>query len=646
MKKIGAALALLLLVSSLSAWAGVDRWTPFGRGDDSVVDLLLQPGEPSTLQAVTSDGRVFRSTDGGAAWIFWGLGLEFGTKRIAADPGDPRAMVAVNTVGAVFRSTDAGRFWSRLPRVVDEERDPAVASLATGAGTIYVGGRTLYVSRDGGQSWIDTTPVQDYVPSMTVDPADPLTVWFATFGGLWKTADGGETFSPSLRPPYEIGSPGVTAVAVSPSRPSTVYAGANRRSYVSVDGGATWQPGGDVGIGDLSALAVDLVSPATVYAGGPGGIARSTDAGATWRTLIPFLATSSLVLDPDHPGILYAGTSGDGLYVSRDGGLSWARRDRVGMGYPRTTFIERDPRTSMLYLFHATLGNALLRSADDGRTWTPFGDFAAFQPNLVGLAFDRREPGVLYAASTLHGPFRIEPDGEARRLPLDAVREMYAVATSGPAVLYGNSWAGYRSEDGGETFKAVLPHVVDKGPDPAAWEDDTVRAVLRLIADPADPRTVYAFTNQAGPGTSLDVVLRSDDTGLHWRRLLAGDLEALAVDALDPGTLYVVQRETPREPSTLLRSRDGGRTWRRIARLPFFEVRDLVVDTKHPSVLWAGTAEGVLRSTDGGKTWTPFNAGLARPGLTDIAKLATDPAVPGRLFAMPYAGGLFEITVP
>lgn len=57
MKKL-AALALLLLIP-LAARAGVDRWTPFGRGDDSVVDLLLTP---AGLRVVASDGRVFEIT--------------------------------------------------------------------------------------------------------------------------------------------------------------------------------------------------------------------------------------------------------------------------------------------------------------------------------------------------------------------------------------------------------------------------------------------------------------------------------------------------------------------------------------------------------------------------------------------------------
>lgn len=630
MKKT-AALVLLLLVTPLTAMAGVDRWTPFGRGEDGVADLLLTP---TGLHSVASDGRVFRSTDGGAAWQYWGVGLGPIVRRIAADPADPGMMAAVVSQGDVYLSRDAGRFWSRLPHRVDEEVDPAVASLKMAAGTIYVGGRYLYLSHDFGETWIDTTPVQGYVPAITVDPTDPRTVWFATSEGLWKTTDAGETFTLTLNPPYEIGNYGVTAVAVAPSRPSTVYAGANRRSYSSTDGGATWQPGGDAGIGDLIALAVDPAVPTKVYATGPAGIALSLDGGATWEVLIENLATASLILAAD--GTLFAGTYGDGLYASRDAGQSWARRDRVGMGYPVTTFIKRHPRSlSVLYLFHATTGRGFLRSLDNGRTWAPFSDIPG---TLVDLDFDNRRPAILYAVTLSHGAWRIEPDGTAKRMPVPTQREMYSVVTSGPVVLVGNSWAAYRSGDFGETWVTTLPHIVRKEPG-----GDVVRSVLQLVTDKFDT-TVYAFTSESGPGGNRYVALWSPDTGRHWYVMRSGDLNAMAVDQAHHGTLYIAERDGDR--TVLLRSRDSGRLWQRIGMIPGSGVFSLVVDRKHPGVLWASNELGVLRSEDGGRTWVPFNAGLARPGLTDLVRLSQDTAARGRLYAMPYAGGLFEITVP
>ncbi|HEX3131209.1 MAG TPA: hypothetical protein VH394_27990, partial [Thermoanaerobaculia bacterium] len=410
------AFALLLLVTPLMAKAGVNRWTPFGRGDDTVLDLLLTP---QGLYSITSDGRLFRSGDSGVTWEY----LASVGGLMAADPLNPRVMTAVTQPGDVYRSVDAGRSWGHLRWPVDQETyTPGIASIKTAAGTIYVGGLSLYVSRDNGESWSSSNPVEGAVSAMAVDPSKPRTVWFASTAGLWKTVDAGKTFS------LVLGGEGFTAVAVSPSRPATLYAGGSGRSWSSQDGGATWRPGGDPGVADLTALAVDPAMPAKVYAAGLGGVAASQDGGATWTVLGSRPAAFSLIAA--RKGLLFAGTDGDGLQLSRNGGRSWSRQDQVGMGYPQAAFIGRD-RGGALYLYHYfTAGPGLLRSADDGRTWTPVNDIPADQIALYGVAVDRRRSGVLWAVGP-DGTFRIGKDGVMRRLPVSPQLEMDHVATVG-----------------------------------------------------------------------------------------------------------------------------------------------------------------------------------------------------------------------
>jgi hypothetical protein len=58
---------------------------------------------------VATDRGVFRSTDGGSAWVRLGLEAEVAALAIAAD--DPRTLVAVDTGGRVYRSRDRGVTW-------------------------------------------------------------------------------------------------------------------------------------------------------------------------------------------------------------------------------------------------------------------------------------------------------------------------------------------------------------------------------------------------------------------------------------------------------------------------------------------------------------------------------------------------------
>jgi photosystem II stability/assembly factor-like uncharacterized protein len=111
-------------------------------------------------------------------------------------------------------------------------------------------GRTLVRTTDAGASWQPITQglPQQVVTALTVDPKQPETVYAGLYptynkdvisatGGIYKTTNGGDTWTPTF--------PGITpgALAVDPTRPSTIYAvvhGRKERLARSTDGGRTW----------------------------------------------------------------------------------------------------------------------------------------------------------------------------------------------------------------------------------------------------------------------------------------------------------------------------------------------------------------------------------------------------------------------
>lgn len=198
-------------------------------------------------------------------------------------------------------------------------------------------------------------------------PGDPLTYYVgAASGGIWKTTDGGVNWKPVFdgQPVQSIG-----ALAISRSDPNVVWAGtgeAHIRSHISigqgiyksVDAGKTWTLMGLEKTGRIARVVVHPTNPDVVVvcalgtAYGPQqerGIFRTTDGGLTWaRTLFVDENTgcSDLIADPTNPRTLFAGmwqieihtwgrTSGGpggGLFISHDGGVTWARQ--VGHGLP------------------------------------------------------------------------------------------------------------------------------------------------------------------------------------------------------------------------------------------------------------------------------------------------------------------------
>jgi hypothetical protein len=112
----------------------------------------------------------------------------------------------------------------------------------------------------------------------------------------------------------------VAAAAVDPSNTSIVYISTAGGLFKSTDGGGSWTLMHDAPAGDL---AIDPVTPTTFYmSGGDSGVFKSTDGGLTWSALNAGLEghqVGELAIDPRTPGTLYAATEA-GVFVIRQEG--------------------------------------------------------------------------------------------------------------------------------------------------------------------------------------------------------------------------------------------------------------------------------------------------------------------------------------
>ncbi|MBW8906735.1 MAG: hypothetical protein JF611_13910 [Betaproteobacteria bacterium] len=139
--------------------------------------------------------------------------------------------------------------------------------------------------------------------ALAVDPRNADIVYAGNVVGVYKSLDGGVT--------WRRGATGsIAALLIDPRNPDTVYAGtADRGVLKSTDGGATWVALGADLTGyldrlalfpNISALAIDPLVPTTLYAGTPGGVFKSVDSGATWMptALIQHSALISLNVPP------------------------------------------------------------------------------------------------------------------------------------------------------------------------------------------------------------------------------------------------------------------------------------------------------------------------------------------------------------
>jgi photosystem II stability/assembly factor-like uncharacterized protein len=230
----------------------------------------------------------------------------------------------------------------------------------------------------------------------------------ATGGGLWKTTDKGETWTPVTD--GHVGSSSVGAVAVSESNPDVVYIGMGETCirgnimsgdgvYKSSDAGKTWTHIGFKDARNISKIRIHPTNPDIVYVaafghhGGPNeerGVFKSTDGGKTWkRTLFRDAKTAAIDLSMDaaNPQVLYAalweayrleyqmssGGPGSGLFKSTDGGDTWSEITRApGMpaGVIGRIGIAVSPADSTrVYALVENENGGLFRSDDAGLSW-------------------------------------------------------------------------------------------------------------------------------------------------------------------------------------------------------------------------------------------------------------------------------------
>ena len=245
-----------------------------------------------------------------------------------------------------------------IPRAIDSTRAGATATTAAPLDSaILKGYRWRSIGPDRGGRSIAVSGVK----------GRPREAYFgAVGGGLWKTTDGGMTWSAITD--GHVKSASVGAVAVSESNPDVVYIGmgescirgnimAGDGVYKSTDAGKTWTHVGlDAGgtKQNISKIRIHPTNPDIVWVavfgqhGAPNedrGVFKTTDGGKTWKKVLyrdDKTGAIDISVDRTNPNVLYAalweayrveyqmssGGPGSGLYKSTDGGDTWTEITR------------------------------------------------------------------------------------------------------------------------------------------------------------------------------------------------------------------------------------------------------------------------------------------------------------------------------
>lgn len=359
--------------------------------------------------------------------------------------------------------------------------------------------------------------------------------------------------------------------------------------------------------GRVVSLAPHPTDAAVCYAASAsGGLWKTTDGGASWLPLTDQLAilnSGYVALDPTDPDVVYYGTgeywtgsSGDGIFRSEDGGMTWERvatSAQVGSQITGIAVSPANPNT-----IHVTSNAGTYLSLDGGTNWSQ------------------------------------RLSGACPSLAIDPVN------TSN--VLVGRQGQGvYRSTNAGLSYTKLA----------GGLPTTNIGLVLVDLCD-ASPSDMYAAI--IGTNGNVNGLFRSTNAGSTWTKKTATPnfcasqcwYDAyVSVDPVDPDVVYLGGVDPRYAEAGVIKSINGGDSWT--------EISQFSGGTLHPDhhvlafgandTMWEGNDGGVWKSTNGGASWINCNNGL---GTAQLYTVALHPAFPDRMLGGTQDNGTPERVGP
>lgn len=611
----------------------------------SFMNIEIDPTNPDVLYAATNVGNtygasggsstaplgnrgIWKSTDAGQTWRNLNPG-NFTTDRSATDVlldsrRPQRVFAAIYNLG-IYRSEQGGEpgTWTKLGGGLP---DPGTTSNPVFTRIEIAAGPPL------------ASAAESTFYAAFADSKD------ATLLGIWRSTDGGETWTKLVTPQTRGQASYNLALAVDPLDANIVYYGTSANSsnnggtvFRSQDGGQTWR---DLSTGDgtgglhadTHAIVISSTDRNILFTGNDGGIWRTNNAldnTVTWRSLNATLNITqfqAIALHPTNPNFIIGGTQDNGTNVF-SGNLGW-QQTRGGDG----GFVLVDQSNPQV-LYH-TFYN---QNNSDGQS-------AQIGPEISlngGLSWQRRG---CFSCSMTQGNFN-PADRVAFYAPM--AQHTGFTAASGNVIYFGTHRL-YRTADRGMTWTGLGASSDGFG------KDLTKGTTGRLTAIAAHPRgdndeeivwigvsdgTVQVTTN-AGAGASATF------TNVTKAPLPNRFVTSIALDANNTQRAVVTfsgfNLVTPSTPGHVFITNDRGNSWMDISgNLPDVPVTSVALNPHDANMIYIGTDLGVFQTSDGGQTWLRLSEGMPRVATFMVRyHEATD-----TLVAATHGRGIYRLTM-
>ena len=550
--------------------------------------------------------------------------------------------------GGVWKTTDGGNTWNTttdalaaigISDIAVNPENPSVIYLATGDGdfgvvkTYSIG---IIKSTNGGINW-QPTNISYQIADQTafrrilINPDSPDIMIATSSDGIYRTADGWNSFSQVISGHFKD-------LEYKPSNFSVIYAtsydyAGNAEIYKSIDGGLSFSESmtGMTISGKVNRieLAVTPDNPNVIYAlcsdasnNGFYALYKSTNSGASWTLIyddskVNLLGWQSFGLDeggqgsydlslavsPVNENEIYVG--GVNIWRSIDGGTKWKIQ---GLWYhtPDVDYVHADQHVLIFNPHNDALfsGNdgGIYKTYDKGESWTDLSDGLEIL-QVYRMAQTELDPGMIIAGSQDNGTVMLK-SGEWNEILGGDGMECF-IDYDDINVIYGTLYRGdiRRSVNGGVSFDTIPPDSSLTG----EW-------ITPFIMHPKYPNILYA---------GYDKIYKTINGGKSWKALSdfqegSDKLRAIAIAPANDKILYIATRYD------VYKSPDDGKSWINITSgLPSLYKTAIAVAETNPDKLWiimSGFEDGkkVFKSDNGGQSWNNYSSGLPNLPVNNI----------------------------
>ncbi len=597
-------------------------------------------GESNPRNDVSYGDGVYKSTDGGATFKRMGLDGTRHISRILIDPKDSNHVI-VGALGDVFGpsqdrgvyvTNDGGKTWSKTLFVSDQSGASDLAMDVTHPNVIFAGiwhfkrepwtftsGGTddgLYRSTDGGKTWTHLTG--HGLPAgitgrigLAVAPSDGKRVYAeieSKSGILWRSDDGGENWTMTSNDTIVVQRPFYFShIEVDPKDENRVYA-VSFMLAVSKDGGKKFTAITPQVHVDYHSLWIAPNDPHRMIIGADGGIARTVDGGAHW------------FFDRNIPigEVYHIGYSNENPYWVCGG---W--QDNNAWCGPNNSL---DPSGLLNKYWVASAGGdgewAVPDPVDPNWLW-------ADSENGALTVYNKKTKDTIFAQPYL-----------ARALASYNISlAKYRFNWDSPIAFA--PWNGHIAWFGGN----VIFQSTDHGVHWTVISPDLTRNI-KAHQQPSGGPLVHDVSGAEYSDTILDiegsrlakgeiwsgaddgVIEVTRDSGKHWRNVTPpgvppfGRVETVAPSTTHDGTAYanIDRHRSGDYKPYLFVTHDFGGHWSQITSgLPANQyVRAVRPDLHNSSLVYAGTENGIWISYNGGQSWHDFRNNMPTVSVRDI----------------------------